>query len=256
MNARWAMIRLGAKYAYAWRGDVVLAWVSSALVLLACAGTWSAAARSGGGDPRVATTWVVLGWAVSRVTSSRLDENLAQRWRSGQVASDLLKPVGLVSWLMWRDLGRALATALVVAAPMVALGVALGPLVVRVDAVAAVGFTLSLLLGVLQGGALALCVGLLAARSGQGQGIVALKEVVVPLLSGALLPHAMLPGRVERVLSWLPTTGLAHAPAAWCMDGPRPLAALGVQAVWVVLLLSLAEWVWSRATRTLTVAGG
>lgn len=256
MTGRLALVRLGAKYAYAWRGDVVLAWASSALVMFAAAGTWHAAARSGGEDPRVATTWVVLGWAVSRVTTSRLDDNLAQRWRSGQVATDLLKPIGLVSWLLWRDAGRALATAVVIGLPLLVLGAALGPLALHVDGIAVAGFLLSLALGVILGGALAICVGVLAALSGQGQGIVGLKEVVVPLVSGALVPHAMLPAGLSRVLGWLPTAGLATAPAAWLMDGPRPLSALVVQAVWAVLLCAIAARAWRHAAHSLTVAGG
>jgi ABC-2 type transport system permease protein len=256
VTGRLALLRLGAKYAYAWRGDVALAWISSALVMLAAVGTWHAAARAGGEDPRIAATWVVLAWAVSRVTTSRLDDNLAQRWRSGQVATDLLKPMGLVSWLLWRDAGRALATALVIGAPLVLLGAALGPLALHGGVVAAVGFLTSLGLGVITGGALAICVGVLAARSGQGQGIVGLKEVVVPLISGALVPHAMLPDGVARALSWLPTAGLATGPAAWWMGGPRPFAALAIQAVWAVALCALAELSWRRATRALTVVGG
>ncbi len=256
MTGRLALLRLGAKYAYAWRGDVVIAWISSALVMLAAAGTWHAAARAGGEDPAVATTWVVLAWAVSRVTSSRLDDNLAQRWRSGQVATDLLKPIGLVSWLLWRDAGRAIATLVVIGAPLVLLGAALGPLTLHGGLVSALGFLLSLGLGVVTGGALAICVGVLAARSGQGQGIVGLKEVVVPLISGALVPHAMLPEGVARALSWLPTAGLATAPAAWWMGGAWPLEALALQVMWAVILCALAEVSWRRATQALTVVGG
>ena len=81
--------------------------VINAYVLTA---VWAASPGAGGYDTRDAVTyvWIAQGLiAVVAVWSGGSDVDLAQRIRSGDVVTDLQRPVSLLGWYLAADLGRA-----------------------------------------------------------------------------------------------------------------------------------------------------
>jgi ABC-2 type transport system permease protein len=75
------------------------------------------------------------------------------------------------------------------------------------------------------------------------------------LLSGSLLPLALLPWGIGGVFSWLPFASMASAPLQiYAGTGDAALLLL-VQAVWAAALWPLSLWLW-RANRERLVAYG
>ncbi len=262
MNARLAIVRVGALHAFAWRLDVLHAVVSAAVVGWVSVALWTKVAAGQGAvgtltGPQV-PVYAALAWTVSRVTATRLDANLGQRVASGQVVMDLLKPVDLTTWLLLRDGGRALATAVVVGVPLsfgaLLLGVPLAP-ASAAHGLAGAG---ALMLGVRMAGLVAVAVGLLARRLRRADGVVGLKDLGVAVLSGALVPLPLLPEGVGAVLGFLPSASLAHVPVmlwlgvwSWAWSG----WVLLVQCGWLLAADVAVHALW-RAERPLLVLEG
>lgn len=263
MTVWWHLVRLGALHHFAWRVDVLLTLASSAMVVVLNGSLWWAAVggegQVAGLSPRQVLTYVVVAWAVSRVTGTRLDDNLGQRVASGQIATDLLKPLDLVGYLVARDVGRAAVMAVLTAAPLVLLGAALFPFDLPPDGHLWVIWPLSVVLGLVIGSHVAVLVGLLAVRLKRVQGLVQLKDVGVAILSGALVPLPLMPDVVRLPLLWSPLQGMAHTPAILFVQShtlAEALGLLGVQLAWAVVLVGLARWSWTRVLHHLTVEGG
>ena len=71
---------------------------------------WEANPGAGGYDTSDAVTYVWLGQALLMTVAiwgGGTTDDLAERIRSGDIAIDLYRPVGLVPWYLASDLGRA-----------------------------------------------------------------------------------------------------------------------------------------------------
>lgn len=263
MRVAWALVRLGALRQFAWGLDVLVVLASGALVLVLNTSLWGAAVEAagevGGLGPAALGTYVVFAWAANRVTHSRIAEDLGQRAQSGQIATDLLKPLPLPAYLFGRHVGGALARLALLAVPLVGLGATWVPLQWPAHGVTWIWAAISLALGVVVAGELGLLVGLVAVQLRRGEGLARLQELGMALLSGALLPLAALPDAARWTALVLPFQATAYAPAAILTEAVPPAgrwALLGAQAGWALVLAAGVAAAWSAVARRLTVAGG
>ena len=91
-------------------------------------------------------------------------------------------------------------------------------------------------------------------------GISAGKDVLVLLLSGAMVPLPWFPDAVRGVLLWLPFASLYNTPLSLFAGSPLDVATvlerLGLQTIWLAALFFGVRAYFGAASRKLTVAGG
>jgi viologen exporter family transport system permease protein len=122
---------------------------------------------------------------------------------------------------------------------------------------AAAAFALSLLLGISVGLALDFVfAGLIVATEGGIWLIDRVRNALNGVLSGALVPLALLPWGLGGVFGWLPFAQLASTPLR-LYTGTGPVAQLlATQAAWSLALWPLAGWVWRANRERLAGYGG
>lgn len=76
------------------------------------------------------------------------------------------------------------------------------------------------------------------------------------LLSGSLLPLALLPWGIGAVFGWLPFASMASAPLRIYTATGNPLSLLALQAFWSVTLWIAARFAWARNRERLVSHGG
>ena len=81
------------------------------------------------------------------------------------------------------------------------------------------------------------------------------RAAVGTLLSGALLPLALLPWGLGQVLEWLPFAATASAPLRIVTGTGEPLPLLALQGAWALALWPLVGWLW-RVNRERVVSHG
>ncbi len=98
---------------------------------------------------------------------------------------------------------------------------------------------------------------MLAIRLNAGVWVVSyFRDAVGALLSGALLPLALMPWGLGRVFAWLPFASMASAPLRiYTGTGPAVALLLG-QLFWAVVLWPLAAYAWSRSRERMVSMGG
>jgi ABC-2 type transport system permease protein len=121
-------------------------------------------------------------------------------------------------------------------------------------------FPISLLLAFLISFSIDYFIGLLAFYSESIWGVSITKEIIVTVLSGALIPLQFFPDAIQNVLYWLPFQAIYHTPL---MMITRPgqglqvfLPMLLVQVVWAITLFVLARLFYNQAIKVLRIAGG
>jgi len=175
----------------------------------------------------------------------------------GTLVMRFLRPMGLVRQLGAEMLGRwavhfsLFSVPLVLAAPL--LGVDPRP----ASPLAAALFVVSLCLAILVGLAVEVLSGAAVVALEQPVWIVDyLRTAIATLLSGSLLPLAYYPWGLGDVFAWLPFAAMAWAPLAIFTGTGNPLTLLLSQALWILVLWPLADWLWRSNREKLVGYGG
>jgi ABC-type uncharacterized transport system permease subunit len=125
------------------------------------------------------------------------------------------------------------------------------------SATAGVLFLLSLILAISVGLALEFIFGALVVALEQGVWVASqVRVALTTILSGSLLPLALLPWGLGAVFGWLPFAAMASAPLRIYTGTGAPLPLLLAQAGWSAVLWPLARWMWQANREKLVAYGG
>ena len=223
---------------------------------------WNQRPDAGGYDATDAVTYVWLGQALLMTTAlwgGGTTDDLADRIRSGDVAVDLYRPVGLVGWYLAGDLGRAAYHVISRGVLPTIVGLLLFDIAMPATPEAAVGFALSLTLAVVTSFGIRFMVACSAFWLLDQTGLRTLSGVLAIFLSGMTLPLVIFPEPLRSIALALPWASYLQTPAdIWLgqRTGLAMVEGLLVQAVWAVVLLALCQVVLNTATRKVVVQGG
>ncbi|MGW3229503.1 ABC transporter permease [Kitasatospora sp. NPDC001095] len=223
---------------------------------------WQARPGLGGYDQSQAVTyiWVSQSLLVTvAVWGGGFQDDLQDRFRSGDIAVDLYRPVDFQGWWLASDLGRAGFQALVRGTvPML-----IGALVFRIrlpeHPLTWAFFLLSGLLAVVVSFGLRFLVSITGFWLHDSEGVRSAMLVVSMFFSGMLLPIALFPGWLGALGRVLPWSALVNVPTDVFLErtrGTAVLGALGFQLGWAAVLLAAGRGAQRLATRRVVVQGG
>ena len=184
---------------------------------------------------------------------------VALRVRSGDIATDLYRPVDPQAYWLAEDLGRALYHVLFRGLPPFLVGAFVFDLVFPGDVLQWAAFALSVVLAIVVGFGFRLLFNLATFWIVDYRGVGILATLVASFCSGLLVPVRFLPDWLESVVVVLPFVAMLQIPADVFLrelTGAELLGALGFQAFWAAALLLLGRAVFAAGTRKLVVQGG
>jgi ABC-type uncharacterized transport system permease subunit len=181
---------------------------------------------------------------------------LSDAFWQGTITQHFLRPMALVPQFAAEMLGGWLVGLVLFSLPLLLAAPLLGVDPRPANALALVAFAASLLLAICVGVAIDFIASALTVALEQPVWLVQwVRHAVSVVLSGAVVPLALLPWGLGPILEWLPFASLAWAPLAIYTgmgDAPRLLA---LQVFWALALWPLAGWLW-RANREKVVGYG
>jgi ABC-2 type transport system permease protein len=258
----WAVLAgAGVRQALAYRFSLVTDVVMLAARLVLFVAVWRAVYSGSadvvnGIDENTAVGYAVLAQVVGGVLVGSFSP-IRGRIREGLIAIDLLRPHGFIGQMLSLQLGVLGVGALVslVGIPVgVLLGADLSPTSVNAAGAALVSVVLAVVIGLL----LALLLGLTSFWTLEVGGIQMIYGLVSSFLAGVLVPLWLMPDWLRTTAGWLPFQASTFTPIAiWqgqAIGGV--LRAIGVQALWIIVLSLVAALVWRRARRRVVVQGG
>lgn len=261
MRANRSMARTAFRSLVTHQTSFLFGLLATAFAALSMLYLWRAVLADGpvhGFDWPHMKAYLLITFVAGSLVSSYVDYRMAGRIREGDVAMDLVRPVGYqrarfaeaVGFGVY-ELGTGVLVAVVAA---LVFGGVPGP--ARGDGLAFVAAALLVL--PLRFGIVYLS-GLLVFWTQNYVGVQAGRIALVTLCSGALVPIVFLPAWTQDVLTYLPFVGMAATPAlvyVGHLAGGEAWRAVGVQAFWVAALWALGRALWGAASRKLTVHGG
>ena len=222
---------------------------------------WRANPTAGGYDAGDAVTYVWLGQSLLMTIAlwgGGSTDDLAERIRSGDVAIDLYRPVGVLRWYLAADLGRAAYHFLTRGLAPTVVGALLFGLVTPSPG-AALAFLVSVPLAVTVSFGLRFLVAASAFWLLDATGPRMLSGVLAIFFSGMVLPLNVFPDGIRQAALALPWASYVQTPADLWLGrhaGWAAAGAIGTQVLWAVALLALCEVVLRAATRKVVVQGG
>lgn len=223
---------------------------------------WRANANAGGYDSGDAVTYVWLGQALLMtvaVWGGGTTDDLAERIRTGDVAIDLYRPIGLVQWYLAGDLGRACYHLLTRGLAPTVVGAVLFDLKAPASPAALLGFVLAVPLAVVVSFGIRFLVASSAFWLLDQSGVKVMSGAFAIFFSGLMLPLVLFPGWLGTLAQALPWAAFIQVPAdIWLgkRTGGDLVMALGFQVLWAVVLLGCCRLVLGAATRKVVVQGG
>lgn len=261
VRAPLAALRIGFRHVFAYRTEVAIQLLAACFVAGLNGSIWSVATKgraeiAGVPGPEM-LSYVCVSWVAVSFFATRVNEEIGLRFRDGQIAADLLRPLSLQMNCYARDLGRVAAILLLQTIPLFLLT----SLAFSVDFPTRLTtwplWLLSLTLSHLTNFSLSFLLGLAAFRLHNITGLTHFKATLVSIFSGALIPLELFGERWQPLLFALPFHSLAHTPSSIFLERDLPvLGLLGEQAAWGGGLWLCGVLAWNRAAHALTVQGG
>jgi ABC-2 type transport system permease protein len=205
------------------------------------------------------TTYTVVGWMARAFYFNNLDRDIASEIRDGSVAIQFIRPYNYIVVKIMQGLGEGLFRFLLFSLPGLLVASLLFPVKWPADPGRWAIFLVMLLFAFLINSQINIVTGLFAFFLENNEGLMRMKRIAVDLFSGLLLPISFFPGWAAAVLKVLPFQAITYLPNAVLTGketGAGVVQALGVQALWFVLLLIPIYVLWNRARTRLFVQGG
>ncbi|MED7954724.1 ABC-2 family transporter protein [Streptomyces sp. BE20] len=223
---------------------------------------WQARPGLGGYDQSAAVTYIWVSQALLvtvAVWGGGFQDDVQERFRSGDIAVDLYRPVDFQGWWLATDLGRAAFHLLARGVPPLLAGALVFHTRMPEAPLTWVFFLISVLLAVVVSFGLRFLVSLTGFWLHDSEGVRAVMLVVAMFFSGMLLPIGLFPGVLGEVAPVLPWAALVQVPTDVFLErstGTGLLGAFGFQLAWALVLLAAGRLFQLLATRKVVVQGG
>ncbi|MGG4145730.1 ABC-2 family transporter protein [Paenibacillus algorifonticola] len=187
--------------------------------------------------------------------SSKVDGSL----KSGAIASELIKPLSYPLYLLFDGLGNSLYQLAFTAAPSLLIAGLFFGILPPATLTHLFAFLLALILALIISFLLGYLISLLAFWFMNHFALSWMMGGLITIFSGSFLPIWFFPPTWASIAKMLPFQYMGYVPAAIYLGNITSgelwqVLAMGIG--WIVGLLVLVQWLWTRAVRRLVVQGG
>ena len=216
----------------------------------------AAASPIAGFDRERALTYVWLGQAlIGPVAIFRWTE-IADRIRTGELASDLCRPADFQTWWFCDDVGRGIYQVDVRGVTQLSIGALIGQVLAPNPWGRVVLFVVSVGLAIAVSFGLRFLANLWVFWTLDARGPASVYTVLCVGLSGFIIPIDFFPDWLAAAQRLLPFAALIQGPIDVYLGHRSAAAVIGLQLVWATALAIAGRMVLARATHRLVVQGG
>lgn len=206
--------------------------------------------------------YVIMSYTISDVIMVSISSEIGYDVMDGNIAMQLIKPINYRIQLIFKSFGIMIYRMTV---PSVFIWIILEIYKVAVlemsisNPVTIILFILSMFLSFLIYVLFDYCFGLIAFITTYMFGMNIVKNAVLSLLTGKLIPITFFPGFIQKIFEFMPFTSMTYTPVMIYMEkynGLELLFQMGKQGIWVVLLYVLGTLLWKNIEKRIVIMGG
>ncbi|HEY9292292.1 MAG TPA: ABC-2 family transporter protein [Microlunatus sp.] len=263
------LLRFNVGVTFVYRGDFMIMQLSNLIIPITSLLVWQAVLASGAQLPvssQYLTTYFVLVAVVEMLASTWTAFFLAESIRNGDLNQWLVRPTSTHVNAVANNIGEKLVK-IIFLVPFVAVAV----LVLQLTGIGGglgyphqserwLAFGIAVLLAAAIRFTLDVLIGSLAFWFEDVQGFLRVSAVIVPVLSGAVVPLALMPAGWQVITELQPFRFMLSFPMEVLLsdqqrsDGP-PRTGFALQLLWLVIFVGGAVLVWKRGLRSYSAVG-
>ncbi len=204
-------------------------------------------------------TYIGVGWIIRSFYFNNIDQDLAYQVIEGRLAMDLIKPVNIQLMYVSRAAGESVFRLALLTIPTAVVLFMVYSLRLPASVGHAAAFLVSVLLSFLIVAAINFAVGTFALRLQSILGLMRAKFFLLELFSGLLLPMTFFPHIAQKILAVMPFEYISYVPMLIYLgklNGVGVARAIGIQILWIAVLLAIGDGLWRWSTRKVIIQGG
>jgi len=204
-------------------------------------------------------TYIGVGWIIRSFYFNNIDQELAYQVIEGRLAMDLIKPVNIQLMYVARAAGESVFRLALLTIPTAIVLFWVFPLRLPASGGHGAAFVASVMLSFLIVAAINFAVGTFALRLQSILGLMRAKFFLLELFSGLLLPMTFFPHAIQKVLAMMPFEYISYVPMLIYLgklNAAGVARALGIQMLWIAILLAIGDGLWRWSSRKVIIQGG
>ncbi|EDL65153.1 ABC transporter permease [Bacillus sp. SG-1] len=205
------------------------------------------------------TTYIAVAWMARAFYFNNIDREIAAEIKEGKVAVELIRPYSYLGMKTMQGLGEGIFRLLFFSVPGMFIVALVFPIEVSANASTWLFFGLSIIFSFMINTQINLLTGITTFFLFNNDGLIRAKRVVIDLFSGLLLPISFFPVWAQATMKFLPFQSISYVPSMIFTEGYtgfQVYEALGLQIVWVLVLLVPIGALWQIAKKQLIIQGG
>ncbi len=263
MSTYFYFIKMKILTTLAYRFDVFTMMITHLLVMFATIFLWKTAYRGidnvAGVNEIQMVTYAVISILLSAIYIHNVENVISNRIREGAIAIDMIRPINLLLCYFSEDIGELITAFVNRLAPLLLIVLLFFPLSLPKDFFGGLLFIISCGLGYGILWLLSALVGMIAFWSIELGNMGVVKDALVRLLSGGIIPLWLFPKNLQVILSFLPFQYIYQIPLSIYIGKLslfRIIQSLIIQGVWLFVLLIILCLLWQKAKRYVLIQGG
>lgn len=257
----FAKARLMLQLTY--RMEALGGFFSSLIPLLTLVFLWRTAFRDGQSVAGVSqdqmTLYSILAVAIKDIFFFQTQDKLLTAVQQGDIATDLIRPYHVLGRLLAEDIALAIGSLLKRFAPLVIFSFLFFALPISVTPSRTLLFVGSAAFSYCILWCLSAIVGMTALWTLDFGNLGMVKDAIVRIFSGSIVPLWFFPDSVQAISAYLPFQYTFQTPigiAVGKTSSWESLHQIGIQGIWTAVLLMCVAGLWAAGKQKLTVQGG
>ncbi len=208
-----------------------------------------------------------LGQTLIMLLPFRVDNELANLIRSGNVAYELTRPVDLYMFWYFRSIAMRVAPVFLRAFPLIIATAFIFPLtglskwaLLPPESISVfLLFLLSLMVAFLLAASISVLMSIIVLWSISSSGIDLLMPAIIWIFSGIIIPLPFFPDWMQKIFNFLPFRGMIDIPFRIYngdISGNNILTSIATQIIWIIALTIFGKLLLGRGLKRITVQGG
>ncbi|MCL2719376.1 MAG: ABC-2 family transporter protein [Lachnospiraceae bacterium] len=265
MNKFLTLIKSGILVTLRFRLGVFVTIIGNLIYLIIVYFLWRSIYLSSGNNVLNGMTfedtmiYLVLASSMFTLLESYLTWRMHEDIQSGKIILDLIKPMGYQLYKSLGLIGEMLFKLVTTLLPTFIVVYFLSNFHIQLG-INLIFFFLSMIIGIVISLCIDFLVGTICLYTQSIWGVNMIKEVLVLLLSGAVIPLNFFPQPLKNITMYLPFQAIYNAPLQQLLNTELSIytrfSSMGIQLIWLVALLLICKVFWWKSLRIITVNGG
>jgi len=204
--------------------------------------------------------YVLISFITSIIISADISYSISREVKDGSIAINLIRPINYEKRMFFESLGNLFYNFIIV--------FIIGFIVVTIlqvryngglDLLSMSLYIVSIFIGFLINFYYSYIFGLLSFKITNMWGLTQIMGAISQLLSGALIPIVFFPDWMQGIFNFLPFSSMIYTPSMIYLGKLTNIEifkAIGIQFLWVIILVAISRYMWRSLIKQLTILGG